>query len=993
MTEAYQEDLFGGEAVKVEPRRDGNMAREFIVPPFTVLDTSQSYWLERKRAWLSLGIKSEVGRGLNLSIDDDHLKEQKGFTRAAPPVGATPLMFDKVQQGLNDMMGGNGFETGTSVFDPVLCELIYRWFCPPAAKILDPFAGGSVRGIVAAKLGHLYKGVDLSAKQIEENVKQAAQIVPENPPIWFWGDSANMRAEPKIRGTYDLVFSCPPYFDLEVYGDEAGELSAMTWEDFIPAYRDIIASSIFMLRRNRFACFVVGEVRDPDGYYRNFVGETVSAFEAAGARFYNEAILVTSIGTLPLRAKKYMNSNRKLGKRHQNILVFVKGDPKQAAQDCGDIDTASTMWSTAAAPAQAPEQTVVEAEFMLPDHVKPGDTVEYHMEPPAPQAPPTALLTGEMDAAIAEGEFHEPETPEPALESSAAVAAPEFEPPESMKILFVVPPYRTTDALVAQLYPMPYGPVLLGTVLQQAGHAVALKDFLVPAGQKEKIERPDSFEAAGGHNPPYQHYGTPLEDCKAWLRKHAGDFDAVGLALGQCNLYETGRELALQIKEMGLPLVVGGPYATTAPEQVMELISPDVLVQGEAEEVVVQAFEMAVRGEQGVVVGTRVDISATPLPDWSLAPPENYPEYGGRVRGVLAISRGCPWDCKFCSVHTIMSRKHRRFDKFRTEAEIMNLWDAGVRYFCFLDDNLFMTEKAVDELVEVIYHLKSVVPGFDKARFYCEEGMEVRVAAMPNIITTLTVTGFDNIAIGLETVNAARRESMKKPYNTEHMTAAIAHCKTAGITAKAFYIIGFPGDTLDSVASDLVEFGKLGLAVRPNNLKLYPGTEITNEFKAAGWIDEWYDWRLSSWHTPSSGTLQMPQVKKLKTVLGAVGKAAEDFGIAVFADPFPEIVKRLGENKYTLTRLLDGGLVLEGNVYRATPLRHLCALLLLREGAAGATTTVDGNRITARPATEPQGEVQAAIGRALHGEQPSPEPAEKALPVRVGPDATQDKLF
>lgn len=348
MTEAYQEDLFGGEAVKVEPRRDGNMAREFIVPPFTVLDTSQSYWLERKRAWLSLGIKSEVGRGLNLSIDDDHLKEQKGFTRAAPPVGATPLMFDKVQQGLNDMMGGNGFETGTSVFDPVLCELIYRWFCPPAAKILDPFAGGSVRGIVAAKLGHLYKGVDLSAKQIEENVKQAAQIVPENPPIWFWGDSANMRAEPKIRGTYDLVFSCPPYFDLEVYGDEAGELSAMTWEDFIPAYRDIIASSIFMLRRNRFACFVVGEVRDPDGYYRNFVGETVSAFEAAGAHFYNEAILVTSIGTLPLRAKKYMNSNRKLGKRHQNVLVFVKGDPKQAAQQCGDIDTGAAIWSAAA---------------------------------------------------------------------------------------------------------------------------------------------------------------------------------------------------------------------------------------------------------------------------------------------------------------------------------------------------------------------------------------------------------------------------------------------------------------------------------------------------------------------------------------------------------------------------------------------------------------------------------------------------------------------
>jgi 1-aminocyclopropane-1-carboxylate deaminase/D-cysteine desulfhydrase-like pyridoxal-dependent ACC family enzyme len=368
MTEAYQQDIFGGEAVKVEPRRDGNMAKEFIVPPFSVLDTSQSYWLERKRAWLSLGIKSEVGRGMNLSIDDDHLKEKKGFTRAAPPADAKPLMFDKTQQGLNDMMGGNGFETGTSVFDPVLCELVYRWFCPPACSILDPFAGGSVRGIVAAKLGHLYKGIDLSARQVEANVTQAAQIIPENPPMWFWGDSAQMRENRKIIGLYDFIFSCPPYFDLEVYSGEAGELSAMTWDGFLAAYRDIIASSVFMLRNNRFACFVVGEVRDKNGYYRNFVGETVSAFEAAGAHFYNEAILVTSIGTLPLRAKKYMNSNRKMGKRHQNVLVFVKGDPKQAAKDCGDINAESVIWRTAEIPAAAQAD-----EYIAPEGFADGE--------------------------------------------------------------------------------------------------------------------------------------------------------------------------------------------------------------------------------------------------------------------------------------------------------------------------------------------------------------------------------------------------------------------------------------------------------------------------------------------------------------------------------------------------------------------------------------------------------------------------------------------
>jgi len=63
--------------------------------------------------------------------------------------------------------------TGTSIFDPVLCELAYRWFCPPGGLVLDPFAGGSVRGIVAAKCGRRYIGIDLSERQCEANRAQA----------------------------------------------------------------------------------------------------------------------------------------------------------------------------------------------------------------------------------------------------------------------------------------------------------------------------------------------------------------------------------------------------------------------------------------------------------------------------------------------------------------------------------------------------------------------------------------------------------------------------------------------------------------------------------------------------------------------------------------------------------------------------------------------------------------------------------------------------
>lgn len=235
---------------------------------------------------------------------------------------------------------GDGCDTaGTSIFDPVLCECVYTWFCPPGGIVLDPFAGGSVRGIVAAYLGREYVGIDLRPEQIEANRQQAEAIVPDAGPVWIVGDSANVKA--LAAGEYDLIFSCPPYYDLEVYSDLDGELSALPgYAEFLEAYRAIIADCLSMLKEDRFACFVVGDMRDKAGYYRNFVSDTIAAFQDGGARLYNEAILVTALGSLPIRAGKQFDSGRKLGKTHQNVLVFVKGDWRKATQACGPVEVA-----------------------------------------------------------------------------------------------------------------------------------------------------------------------------------------------------------------------------------------------------------------------------------------------------------------------------------------------------------------------------------------------------------------------------------------------------------------------------------------------------------------------------------------------------------------------------------------------------------------------------------------------------------------------------
>lgn len=245
--------------------------------------------------------------------------------------------------------GSDRSVSGTSIFDPVLCEIAYRWFSPPGGLVIDPFAGGSVRGIVASKLGRRYIGHELRAEQVEANRAQAAQIcaTDHTPPVWICGDSRTIDATCAGHRA-DMVFSCPPYADLEVYSDDPADLSTMDYPAFLAAYREIIAKSCALLADDSFACFVVGDVRDRRGNYLNFVGDTVEAFRAAGLGYYNEAVLLTAVGSLPIRAGKQFSVSRKLGKTHQNVLVFVKGDGKRAAERCGAVEVANDAIEAAA---------------------------------------------------------------------------------------------------------------------------------------------------------------------------------------------------------------------------------------------------------------------------------------------------------------------------------------------------------------------------------------------------------------------------------------------------------------------------------------------------------------------------------------------------------------------------------------------------------------------------------------------------------------------
>lgn len=277
----------------------------FIVPPFSVFNTHQPYWKNRMIMWRDMGLCGTNGRDVGLSYDNRRMDKYAGKTESV---------------------------TGTSVFSPVLCEVVYKWFAIPNSRVFDPFAGGITRGGMAAVLSHSYVGCDINPAQIESNNDEKQKLFEryniEGSCEWILADAGDLSG---YSITADLIFTCPPYFDLEKYTDDERDLSnCKTYADFLNKYAKIINLCYNVLEENRFMVWVVSDVRNKDTTeYYGLVADTIKIAQDAGFKLYNEIILYNETGNLAIVSGDYMNRARKVGRQHQNVLVFYKGDPKE----------------------------------------------------------------------------------------------------------------------------------------------------------------------------------------------------------------------------------------------------------------------------------------------------------------------------------------------------------------------------------------------------------------------------------------------------------------------------------------------------------------------------------------------------------------------------------------------------------------------------------------------------------------------------------------
>ena len=284
-------DKHGGE--------DGMLAKKFGAPPFSVLFGCSAAWMQRKKAWRTLICdKGESRKGA--------LTEGDVWAR---------------------------YNNGVSLLDPVLAELVCRWFVPEGGSAFDCFAGDSVFGYVAAKLGHSFTGIELREEQVAYNSARVDGMCAR----YICDDGQNV-AKHIPAESQDLLFSCPPYYDLEVYSDKPNDASNQeTYADFLGILRNAFTAALGCLKPNRFAVVVVGDVRDKRGFYYDFPGDIRRMFIENGARLYNDIVLVDTFGTAVVRANGSMR-NRKVVKIHQNVLVFYKGDPKRIKGEFAEIE-------------------------------------------------------------------------------------------------------------------------------------------------------------------------------------------------------------------------------------------------------------------------------------------------------------------------------------------------------------------------------------------------------------------------------------------------------------------------------------------------------------------------------------------------------------------------------------------------------------------------------------------------------------------------------
>ena len=307
--------------------------------------------------------------------------------------------------------------------------------------------------------------------------------------------------------------------------------------------------------------------------------------------------------------------------------------------------------------------------------------------------------------------------------------------------------------------------------------------------------------------------------------------------------------------------VLGGPHPSALPQETIRSFKGnlDFLFTGESEigfSALLDSIGSGRRGldsvpglvrmEDGVVkVVPRVvvdDLDSLGMPAWDLIHPETYPEsqHGAFFKkfpiAPIMVTRGCPYPCTFCAGGVVSGKKIRTRSIDSVLAEIKLLYnDFGIREFHIIDDNFTMDKAYAKEFLRRLGALNLdiswAVPNGVRMETLDEE-----------LLNLMKKTGLYLVSLGIESGNDKVLKLMKKGTNVKKITECVRLIDKAGIDMAGFFIIGFPGEDINTI-KDTIRFAA-SLPIKRANFFTYlpfPGSESYNELYEKNELGE-VDW-------------------------------------------------------------------------------------------------------------------------------------------------------
>ena len=401
------------------------------------------------------------------------------------------------------------------------------------------------------------------------------------------------------------------------------------------------------------------------------------------------------------------------------------------------------------------------------------------------------------------------------------------------------------DFAAYSLWSAPLGLLYIASVLRDAGHQVDYVDcldrhhpaVLARLGSKAPstneygcgkylrtiVHRPEILRHVPRH---YARYGIPLDILNAELSRLPRP-DVILVTSGMTYWYPGPFEATRRARARfpGVPIVLGGIYATLCRQHATAHSGADVVISGPGED---QALRIV-----GELTGQRCedssgrDLDALPYPAFDLM---------HKLDSVAILtSRGCPLRCTYCASHLLNPDGFRRRDPMAVVEEIAH-WRLrhGVQDFALYDDALLVD---ADRHISII--LDEVLRRGLRCRFHTPNGLHARLIDA-DLAALMHRAGFKTIRLSLETIDAERQRAIGPKVSAAQVGDAIARLKAAGFEGKdigVYILMGLPGQPLHEIAEGIGFVHSLGVRA---NIALYtpiPGTTEWTRAVQAGVID------------------------------------------------------------------------------------------------------------------------------------------------------------